>query len=804
MPSRYTRVSGNSDPSGGMSRLQLPTYERFDSLSQESSDLDFDITSDDYGSHHDTSSHVSDEMDFQDLEVVHNGFQGSLDKIVHIRHQLNRTLIRPVQRNVIEPLHEIHIVMNNEIERYVNKFGNPLIVKRFLYIMFMTLLLWIVVFFGDLPTGAARGSKGVFSNERLLIEYSKKIIDIAQFETDLEYISSTPHASGTKGDVLLKNYVKDVFKNGKLDDVFENELITYSNYPTNNSKLSLYHKNDKEVTKIDLNEDNYNPLSVNGKLKKLDIIYGHYGTDEELKQLHKISVFNKDTKNFILLLKFNSELIISEQILTAQKYHAKAIIFISQNFNDNKDIVQRKSAGLPQFATGDILSPGYYGTKINGISPEDSQLLPNIPIITLTRNQGELILSKLSNKGLLYKDGKYSGTINDLKVDLEVDTTERRRQPLFNIIGRIDGREQNDKAIIVGATRSIHGPGATYPNFGTAALLNLIRVFQDLQNRFDWKPLRSIYFASFGGSEFNFAGSTEQVELDALPIKDGVYSYLDISQLGLTDKVNVQSNPLMSSLFQTYSKYMSTFNVTTHPIQQYGDWIPFMANGVPSAVISSPNIKDRKLPVETFADTFDLFHELLNDKENQENLKELLFYMVEIILRLIDEPIIPFDVLSYVQEVDTSLQSMLKLYKQKVELNIMIRNILKWKKIGQEWNLWHNHWKDTVWKNGRSSENLENKQNRLHWNDKLGNIDKYFCYEYGLPDRNFFKNMIFGPPLWTEKFIKSNDYNPWSFPGIKDAISNRKWKLAQEEIQVIGEMFLDSSAAFMKNLKILI
>ncbi|CAB4252894.1 putative zinc metalloprotease [Maudiozyma barnettii] len=792
--------------------LHPPTYERVDSQSQDSASMDFDLESENYESHSDNdtefenSTHFSSDMDFEDIDsfMERGNIPESLSKLKYIQYKLNRTLIRPVQKNIVNPLNEMQLVMNNEIDRYLNRFGNPLILKRFIYIAIMTIMLWVIVFFGDFATGIAKGSKGSFSSQRILFDYSKKVINLKKFETDLEYLSSIPHGSGTKGDILLKNYIMKSFEKQDLDQVFENELKTYSNYPTNNSTLSVFHTNLKQLTTIELTEENYTPLTINGDLKKLSLIYGHYGTDEELKQLHKISVLGKHTGNYILLVKYNKEIIVSEQILTAQKYNAKGIIFISQDYNGNMDVLQMKSAGLPQYATGDILTPGYYGSKVNGISPEDSKLLTNIPIVTLTRNQGELLLAKLSRTGLLYKDGKYSGNINDLRIDLKSDTIEKRRQPVYNIIGRIDGREQNDKAIIIGSARSVHGPGASYPNFGTATLMNLAEIFQNLRYRFNWRPLRTIYFASFGGSEFNFAGSTEQVELDMMPIHDGVYSYIDISQLGLTDEINIQTNPLMSSLFNMEAKYMRTFNVTTCPIQQYGDWIPFIANGVPSAALGSPAVKKRMLPIETIEDTFEMIHQLLQEKENQDNVKDIIFYLVEIILKLVDDPIIPFDLLDYVQEIDTSVQSMLKLYKHKIDLAAMLRNILKWKKTAYSWNLWLNHWKDTVWRKGTSSENEENKENRLRWNEHLSKINKLMCDEYGIPNRNFYKNVLFGPPLWNEKFFKSHDYNPWSFPGVKDAISTHDWKQANDEVRVIGQMFSDSSEEFMKDLKILV
>ena len=162
--------------------LHPPTYERVDSQSQDSASMDFDLESENYESHSDNdtefenSTHFSSDMDFEDIDsfMERGNIPESLSKLKYIQYKLNRTLIRPVQKNIVNPLNEMQLVMNNEIDRYLNRFGNPLILKRFIYIAIMTIMLWVIVFFGDFATGIAKGSKGSFSSQRILFDYSKK------------------------------------------------------------------------------------------------------------------------------------------------------------------------------------------------------------------------------------------------------------------------------------------------------------------------------------------------------------------------------------------------------------------------------------------------------------------------------------------------------------------------------------------------------------------------------------------------------------------------------------------------------
>ena len=55
--------------------------------------------------------------------------------------------------------------------------------------------------------------------------------------------------------------------------------------------------------------------------------------------------------------------------------------------------------------------------------------------------------------------------------------------------------------------------GAIDPTSGTASMLEISRVLNDLKLNHGWKPKRSIIFCSWGAEEFGLIGSTEWVEV---------------------------------------------------------------------------------------------------------------------------------------------------------------------------------------------------------------------------------------------------------------------------------------------------
>lgn len=82
---------------------------------------------------------------------------------------------------------------------------------------------------------------------------------------------------------------------------------------------------------------------------------------------------------------------------------------------------------------------------------------------------------------------------------------------IHNVIGTIRGRVEPDRYVIVGNQRDSLSKGAVDSAAGSAAFLELARVFGDLVAS-GWKPRRSIVFCSWGAEEFNLIGSTEFVE----------------------------------------------------------------------------------------------------------------------------------------------------------------------------------------------------------------------------------------------------------------------------------------------------
>lgn len=722
------------------------------------------------------------------------------DKFNRYINNINDNVIIPVRFNVMDPLTQLYYHIQERTDFYLNKIGNPIILRRLFYIILMSLIAFYVMSSGLMPNNRSSHFGGMFSDHEVLIQYARQSMDLAKLERDLQYITSMQHSSGTKGDVVITNYIAESMDANNLKVIKDFKYVAYSDYPTGNSTLTLILSGDsKEHVDIPLNQHNFNPLSPSGHLTDTNLLYGYKGTKKNLEELRSNGFLDSD---FILLLKY--DLFPNEQILLAQQYGAKAILFISDAGDDkngkgkDNDLVQQIPVSLSQFGTGDILTPGYTSPLIDEIDISDARNVPRIPILPLSYNQGQQILKHLQNDGLKFQDGLYSGTtgLNKVKIDLKVDIAVKERQPVFDIIGKIEGREQDDKAIAIVASRNSVNYGARYPGFGTSVLLSLIQLCQEMKYKYDWKPLRNIYFISFGGSEFNYAGATELIEERLTALRDEVYSFIDITQLGIWDDsarhINIQTHPLLNNFYKNAIPTHG-FNVNVEHVQQYGDWIPYLANGIPTTVISNPSIKDKVLPINTKDDTFDSIKDLLHDNSREKIVEDLLLYIFEGILKLSDYPYIQFDLINFGNVMLDVLNNFQNEINHRLNTESVEESLTFWKRIGLEWEAWIRSWNHIVMVQDGIEPSLVSVS-RWTWNRKLSNIGRRQLSSEGLPDRTFFKNVLFSPTMWTSGYGNGH----WTFPGVRDAIDQGDWDMAQKQMDIVAEVLRKSAEMFVE------
>ena len=164
--------------------------------------------------------------------------------------------------------------------------------------------------------------------------------------------------------------------------------------------------------------------------------------------------------------------------------------------------------------------------------------------------------------GLAHKNVSYNigPTPDELVLNL-VNQQDYVIQPLWNVIGIINGTLP-DEVIILGNHRDawIAG-GAGDPNSGSAALNEVIRSFGVALSK-GWKPLRTIVFASWDGEEYGLIGSTEWVEEYIPWLSASTVAYLNVDVGARGRHFQAAASPLLNDLLLEITALVPSPNQT--------------------------------------------------------------------------------------------------------------------------------------------------------------------------------------------------------------------------------------------------
>ena len=73
-------------------------------------------------------------------------------------------------------------------------------------------------------------------------------------------------------------------------------------------------------------------------------------------------------------------------------------------------------------------------------------------------------------------------------------------------------------------------------------------------------------------------------------------------------------------------------------------------------------------------------------------------------------------------------------------------------------------------------------------NQRLTRLERVFLLGDGLPNRPWFEHQIYAPGFYTGYGVKT-------LPGVREAIEQKEWKLAQEQIERVGKVFENAGEA---------
>src|ERR1019366_1678246 len=99
-------------------------------------------------------------------------------------------------------------------------------------------------------------------------------------------------------------------------------------------------------------------------------------------------------------------------------------------------------------------------------------------------------------------------------------------RPIFNVISAIEGREQPERWVILGAHHDAWSSGGVDPGEPVAALLELARVLGTMSKN-GWRPRHSIQLAFWDAGEYGNLGAAQHAQEFAKDLPEKLLAYVN-------------------------------------------------------------------------------------------------------------------------------------------------------------------------------------------------------------------------------------------------------------------------------------
>ncbi|KAK4757396.1 hypothetical protein SAY87_018697 [Trapa incisa] len=593
----------------------------------------------------------------------------------------------------------------------------------------------------------------------------------------LRTLTRQPHLAGTPPSLSTANFVLSQFQSFGLETSTARFQALLS-YPLHSS-LSLHFRNGTAVG-LPLAEPGssavvppYHAYSPSGSVTST-AVFANYGREEDYEALIKLGV---DVAGSVVVVRKGDDLSRGAVVRVAQRVGAAAVLIYAEDDRTVKSGVER---GTVIEGVGDPQSPGWAvdadnGGEILGLDdPEVSGRFPRIPSLPLSLECAEKILGEIGGPPLPAEwreslRSRIPGVGPGPAVLKLTYQGEKKIATIQNVFAIIRGSKEPDRYVLLGNHRDAWAYGAVDPNSGTAALLDIARRYS-LIMRMGWKPRRTIILCSWDAEEFGMMGSTEWVERNIVNVGSKSVAYLNVDCAVQGPGLFARSTPQLDDLLVEITKKVKDPDTTGATVYKTwteankginierlsgvdSDYSPFLQYaGIPSVDI----YYGRDFPVyHTAYDTYDWMAKN-GDPTFQRHVSASGIWGL-LALHLADDPIIPFNYVSYAIQLQGYVDVLSKLLSGSISLHPLSSSI----------QALHSAAKEVQAKAAelRSPVSIEEDAvlMRRAVNDQLMLAERGFLDADGLQGRKWFKHLIYGP---------HGDYGSKLrfFPSIADAM----------------------------------
>lgn len=590
----------------------------------------------------------------------------------------------------------------------------------------------------------------------------------------------------------------------------------------------------------------YNAWSADGDISG-ELVFVNYGLPQDYEELDKLGV---DVKGKIVIAKYGrSWRGIKPKV--AQEHGAVGCIIYSDPKEDgyyqgdvypkgafkNEFGAQRGSVMDMVIYPGDPLTPGVGATaNANRIAGHnEAPNLLKIPVLPISYHDAQPLLKAMEGpvapadwRGALpitYHIGP-----GKTKVHLKV-AFNWKMVPCYDVIGMIKGAKFPDEWVIRGNHHDAWVNGAGDPVSGLAAMLEEAKSMGDLVKG-GWKPARTLVYCAWDGEEPGLLGSTEWAEDHAAELQQKCVAYInsDGNARGFLDAGGSHALTKMMdevakgiidpqtkvSVFERHKARAVTTAATTKAKKDEMAKTSLELDALGSGSDFSSFLQHLGIPA------LDLgyggegpggeYHSIYDSYDLYKRFKDPAFvYGVALaqtaghaVLRMADAEVLPFDFTElyktlngYVAELvsmtenlrdNTSVENKLLSQNKYVLASDPSKTFIAPRPKDEvpyiDFSPLQNALvalqksTDSVAVIVKKADNTAGNHDAL--NKALYQAEQQLLLPAGLPRRSWYKHAIYAPGFYTGYGVKT-------MPGIREAIEQRNWKEAQEQIMLSAE-----------------
>lgn len=585
----------------------------------------------------------------------------------------------------------------------------------------------------------------------------------------------------------------------------------------------------------------YNAWSADGDVSA-ELVFVNYGLPSDYEQLARRGI---DVKGKIVIAKYGrSWRGIKPKV--AQEHGAIGCIIYSDPKDDgyyegdvypkgafkNEYGVQRGSVMDMPIYPGDPTTPGIGSTKdAPRIDRKDAINLLKIPVLPISYHDAEPLLRSLEGpvapedwRGALpftYHIGPGKTKVH-LKLEFNWDI-----KPIYDVIAMVPGKDFPDQWVIRGNHHDGWVNGAGDPLSGQAAMLEEAHAIGELLKT-GWRPRRTLMYCSWDGEEPALLGSTEFVEQNAATLQQHAVAYINSDGNGrgflnaegshafepfleqvardVTDPetgVSVlerrRAREIINASGEKAKELLAKKSFSIGALGSGSDYSPFIQHiGVPSIDLGYGG-----------EDPGGEYHSIYDSYDDYVRFKDPGFVYGVVLaktagrtmLRLADADLLPFDYSSLAKNIktySTEVSSLLDQERESTDIqNKLIKggyyhladdpqhslatpdpkDLVPYLSFAPLQNAVVTLEKSSARITELMAKHLPQGDTLTKLNTGLYQAEQQLLSAQGLPRRGWYRHSIYAPGFYTGYGVKT-------LPGIREAIEQRYWKEAQDQIDL--------------------